>query len=619
MNRAISLGFMLLACLSSTLAQQPAPPRLRMGINLSAPVDWSAEYPLVNVMKYCRAWLTGNSVWVGGGRNDWDTGYLDQIPLDADGYPLEMPARIAGAETTQVVHTIWTNTMAWPEGVYVLLYEGEGDVQIQDDGQIINRQPGRIEIRFTHQHGQMRLRLMRSVKGNHVRNLRLLFPGTETTYASQPFEPHWLEKIAPFKALRFMDWGHTNAETIAAISRWEQRAHRNDFTYTRLGMPYEVMIEAANTLHADAWVCIPHRANDDYLRQMARLFRDSLDADLKIYVEYSNEWWNWIFPVAHYVHDSLDQNLPWPERLAPKLQSVMNIWKEEFAGQENRLVRVFASQHYWPDLTWRVLAQLPPNTVDAVSPAAYVGLNGDSLNHYGAALTTDDVFRLANREFHDAAYSNWREYQKIAAQYQLDLIYYEGGQHFTPSPFGSDQPYNNTLVAAQTDGRIYDLYLALFDTLNARGNNPLLMYFTSISSTSGKYGSWGALANQFETHANYLDVAPKYQALLDYIKKTSTAITGSNPPLPAEFGLLQNYPNPFNPSTVISFQLSVSSHVTLKVFDVNGREVATLVEDEMAAGKHAVTFASGDLAGGLYFYQLIAGVFTQTRKAILMR
>jgi hypothetical protein len=58
---------------------------------------------------------------------------------------------------------------------------------------------------------------------------------------------------------------------------------------------------------------------------------------------------------------------------------------------------------------------------------------------------------------------------------------------------------------------------------------------------------------------------------------------------------------------------------TLKVFDVNGREVATLVEGEMAAGKHAVTFAPRDLAGGLYFYQLTAGKFSQTRKAVLVR
>jgi len=89
--------------------------------------------------------------------------------------------------------------------------------------------------------------------------------------------------------------------------------------------------------------------------------------------------------------------------------------------------------------------------------------------------------------------------------------------------------------------------------------------------------------------------------------------------LPSQFSLEQNYPNPFNPSTVISFQLPVNSHVTLKVFDVNGREVATLVDGNLEAGKHVVTFAPRDWAGGLYFYKITVGNFSQTRKAVLMK
>ncbi len=89
--------------------------------------------------------------------------------------------------------------------------------------------------------------------------------------------------------------------------------------------------------------------------------------------------------------------------------------------------------------------------------------------------------------------------------------------------------------------------------------------------------------------------------------------------LPTEFSLSQNYPNPFNPATVISFQLPVSSHVTLKVFDVNGREVAMLVDGDIEAGKHTVTFAPRSANSGLYFIKLTAGKFSQTRKAVLMK
>ena len=70
------------------------------------------------------------------------------------------------------------------------------------------------------------------------------------------------------------------------------------------------------------------------------------------------------------------------------------------------------------------------------------------------------------------------------------------------------------------------------------------------------------------------------------------------------FTLEQNYPNPFNPSTVISYQLPVSSDVTLKVYDVLGNEVATLVNEEKSAGSYEVEFSADGLTSGIYFYKL---------------
>jgi flagellar hook assembly protein FlgD len=88
---------------------------------------------------------------------------------------------------------------------------------------------------------------------------------------------------------------------------------------------------------------------------------------------------------------------------------------------------------------------------------------------------------------------------------------------------------------------------------------------------------------------------------------------------PVTFGLLQNYPNPFNPSTVISFQLPVNSHVTLQVFDVNGREVATLISQKMAAGKHQVNWEASALASGVYVYQLQAGNLIASKKLLFIK
>ena len=97
-----------------------------------------------------------------------------------------------------------------------------------------------------------------------------------------------------------------------------------------------------------------------------------------------------------------------------------------------------------------------------------------------------------------------------------------------------------------------------------------------------------------------------------------TAIESGNAEQPENFRLHQNYPNPFNPSTVISYQLAMSSNVKLQVFDVTGRHVATLVEGKQNAGEHQVVFEAGNLASGIYITRLQAGnkVFTQKMTLI---
>ncbi|MBX2991159.1 MAG: T9SS type A sorting domain-containing protein [Bacteroidetes bacterium] len=85
------------------------------------------------------------------------------------------------------------------------------------------------------------------------------------------------------------------------------------------------------------------------------------------------------------------------------------------------------------------------------------------------------------------------------------------------------------------------------------------------------------------------------------------------------FELFQSFPNPFNPSTTIEFRISNFGFVSLKVFDVLGREVATLVNEVNEAGEHSVTFDGRNLPSGVFFYQMKSGSFTQTRKLLLLR
>ena len=89
--------------------------------------------------------------------------------------------------------------------------------------------------------------------------------------------------------------------------------------------------------------------------------------------------------------------------------------------------------------------------------------------------------------------------------------------------------------------------------------------------------------------------------------------------LPSAFVLQQNYPNPFNPSTQIAYGLTAQGHVTLKVYDVIGREVAEVVNSVQSAGWHSARFDASNLASGVYYYTLKAGNLVESKKMLLLK
>ena len=88
---------------------------------------------------------------------------------------------------------------------------------------------------------------------------------------------------------------------------------------------------------------------------------------------------------------------------------------------------------------------------------------------------------------------------------------------------------------------------------------------------------------------------------------------------PIDYSLSQNYPNPFNPSTTISYSIPNDGNVTLKVYDVLGNEVASLVDEQKQSGSFDVNFNASALSSGVYYYQIKAGEFTSTKKLVLMK
>jgi hypothetical protein len=88
---------------------------------------------------------------------------------------------------------------------------------------------------------------------------------------------------------------------------------------------------------------------------------------------------------------------------------------------------------------------------------------------------------------------------------------------------------------------------------------------------------------------------------------------------PTEYALKQNYPNPFNPSTKIKYQIPKLSFATLKVYDVLGSEILTIVNEEKPAGSYEILFNAMNLSSGIYFYQLKAESYIETKKMVLLR
>jgi hypothetical protein len=178
-------------------------------------------------------------------------------------------------------------------------------------------------------------------------------------------------------------------------------------------------------------------------------------------------------------------------------------------------------------------------------------------------------------------------------------------------------------------------------TAGVSGNNVTLNWATSSETNNSGFlieryseGSWseaGFIAGKGNSTSrndysfvdrnvgsgayNYRLKQIDYNGNFEYFDLEGTVTVG----LPETFTLSQNYPNPFNPSTTIVFGVPTDGPVLLKVYDVNGREVRSLVNEPKNAGFYTVKFNAADLPSGMYFYKLESGNFVTTKKMILMK
>lgn len=115
------------------------------------------------------------------------------------------------------------------------------------------------------------------------------------------------------------------------------------------------------------------------------------------------------------------------------------------------------------------------------------------------------------------------------------------------------------------------------------------------------------------------DIVPGYPLYYEFATQSLIGIRKISTEVPRDYSLSQNYPNPFNPKTIINFQLSKFSNVKLVIYDILGREVTMIVNEQLKAGTYEVTWDASKYASGVYFYKLTAGEFTESKKMVLIK
>lgn len=411
---------------------QVAPP---LGAGLAGVSDWGRTHEFANIFRTARPWGSPTDPWLG----------QESIALDANGWP---------AQDAGVVIMCCQPPNQGLDGVYRISFECNTTPEIRpliNSGTIQNvsrnSATGIVTAELVVPQNPTDIMLGFFNTQGGVRNVKIMRPGTVD---GQQFTQAFLEHNARFNVLRFMDWTRTNNSPIV---HWWQRNRPDSGTYRDgSGVPYEVCIDLCNMLGKDMWINVPHLADEDFIRQMARLIRDRLNPELHVYVEYSNETWNFLFQQGDWLYDqavaeaasgdsdlsydgSLDENkLRW--RLnARKTVQVSQIFEEEFGqGSINGRVRVVLAGQFLRgdmyDIMMNYIEAVHGRPVDFIyslagAPYFSIGNVDDQRND----LTTDEVLvsmQQSLNNFLDG--SSMERMSALTTWYNLaPMSAYEGG------------------------------------------------------------------------------------------------------------------------------------------------------------------------------------------------
>ncbi|MEK6677511.1 MAG: hypothetical protein AABZ47_17895, partial [Planctomycetota bacterium] len=379
----------------------------------------------------------------------------------------------------------------------------------------------------------MQLRITRSDRTDPVRNIRVIMPGYVGTYMTQPFYPPFVSKLTGFGVIRFMEWIRTNGND--RLVTWSDRVGTDHVSQAGpKGASFDYAIQLSNTVGADPWLTIPHRADNGFITELARQVKRDLSPQRKVYVEYSNELWNGMFEQTTYVRDQglalglgPDSTLAGRRYVAKRSAEIFKIFEDEFGVDRTRVVKVLAGQAASANVASQLIDAfrqpsingVPINPLnvdfDALAIAPYFG-NGlaDSIVTSGQVntITTAQILDLAVATYLPQAISRMQANKVVADQYNKPMIAYEGGQHIVATGANvSNTTLIQKLQAADRDPRMYDIYRSYFTAWFNAGGGVFAHY--SFAQTPNEYGSWGAMEHLGQSNAE----AHKYRALMDIV------------------------------------------------------------------------------------------------------
>lgn len=522
---------------ASVEAQGNATDLPQMGMNITTPSYYDGMIYFNDVTRHGSRWISHNPE----NQAVWDD--ERNLVLTENGYPAMLEPDQAARQI------IFLESEIAPEGDYLLTWAGSGEIAVMLDfsEQVVfspndaPRQP--IPVSRNDQ-GQLHLFIIiyATNPDNPIRDVHLYLPGTDES--SSRFTPWLLERLEPFGIIRFMDWNWTN---YTFVSTWAERPQLSWASWGAemdgfIGVPYEVQIELSNTLGMDMWVNVPHLANDEHVLQLAQLIAAELDPELRVWVEYSNEAWNPIFPVFEYLvaeaervaeAEQIEEHYIY-HQYGRRAGEVLAIFDEVFAANPDRLIGVLGAQAgYAVPAELAIQEAREQGTLqymDMLGLAPYFGDawendDGGNVNTLAAELWADEtytedeydaVFDMIDGNI-DAMFDGTDEYgaamlanRELARDAGLTMVTYEAGQSLTAGYFGNGMP-DGIYTPINAHPRMYDLYIKYLNRWEAFGGETMVMFHLGGFWNGSE--SFGHLRNPFQP----LEDAHKYRALLDWI------------------------------------------------------------------------------------------------------